>query len=56
MRRLFASFLRDERGVTAIEYSLIAGGVAVAIVVGTGALGSKLGTTFSDMSGNFKGK
>ncbi|MFO1184623.1 MAG: Flp family type IVb pilin [Bauldia sp.] len=56
MKRLLAAVLKDGSAVTSIEYSLIACGVALAIVIGTGSLGSKLGNTFSDMSTNFKGK
>ena len=32
MKCVFAQFLRDESGATAIEYGLIAAGIAVAIV------------------------
>jgi pilus assembly protein Flp/PilA len=43
-------FLRDESGATAIEYGLIAAGVAVAIITVVNGLGSKLKTTFSSVS------
>ncbi|OGB17716.1 MAG: hypothetical protein A2W72_00135 [Burkholderiales bacterium RIFCSPLOWO2_12_67_14] len=43
-------FLRDEEGVTAIEYGLIAALIAVAIVVGAGLLGVSLNTLFTDIS------
>ncbi len=43
-------FLRDESGATAIEYGLIAAGVAVAIITVVSGLGSKLKTTFSSVS------
>ena len=46
MRRLLACFLRDERGVTAIEYSLIAGGIAVAIAAIVFTVGSDLTSLF----------
>jgi pilus assembly protein Flp/PilA len=32
-------FIRDERGATAIEYAMIAAGIAVAIVAAVNALG-----------------
>ncbi|QRX84719.1 Flp family type IVb pilin [Glaciimonas sp. PAMC28666] len=35
-------FLRDEDGVTAIEYGLIAGLVAIAIIAGATAIGTSL--------------
>jgi pilus assembly protein Flp/PilA len=37
--RAFRRFLRDERGATAIEYAMIAAGVAVAIVAAVNSLG-----------------
>jgi pilus assembly protein Flp/PilA len=41
------AFLRDENAATAIEYGLIAAGIALAIVAVTQGLGSKLKTTFT---------
>jgi pilus assembly protein Flp/PilA len=43
-------FLRNESGATAIEYGLIAAGVAVVIITVVNGLGSKLKTTFSSVS------
>jgi pilus assembly protein Flp/PilA len=37
--RTFRRFLRDERGATAIEYAMIAAGIAVAIVAAVNSLG-----------------
>lgn len=34
MRRIFAAFLADERGATAIEYGLVGGLMAIAIIGG----------------------
>jgi pilus assembly protein Flp/PilA len=53
METLFARFLADDSGVTAIEYSLIAGLVGLAIIIGAGALGSKLNATFTTLTGSF---
>ena len=39
---LIASFLRNEQGATAIEYGLIAAGIAVAIVAAVISVGSDL--------------
>ena len=39
MSKIFARFAKDESGATAIEYGLIAALIALAIVVGAGALG-----------------
>ena len=41
-------FVADERGATAIEYAMIAGGVSIAIVGTVLNLGSTLKTTFYD--------
>ena len=42
-----SALAKDERGVTALEYGLIAGLVAVVIVTSVTALGTKLNTTFT---------
>jgi pilus assembly protein Flp/PilA len=47
-------FCTCEKGVTAIEYGLIAAGVAVAIIGTVNGLGSKLSTTFSSVSSALK--
>jgi pilus assembly protein Flp/PilA len=44
------AFLKDESAATAIEYGLIASGIAVAIITVTKGLGSKLNTTFTSVS------
>ncbi len=46
-----ADFLREEDGVTAIEYGLIASLVGLAIIVGATALGGKLNDMFTFISG-----
>lgn len=45
--RLIAKFAKDESGATAIEYGLIATGIAVAIIPVITGLGTKLKGTFS---------
>jgi pilus assembly protein Flp/PilA len=40
----------DERGVTAIEYGLIAAFIAVVIIVAVKALGTSLSTTFNSVA------
>jgi pilus assembly protein Flp/PilA len=39
---MFGKFLRDESGATAIEYSLIAGFIALAIIAAVGLTGQRL--------------
>jgi pilus assembly protein Flp/PilA len=50
MRIRLAKFLRDESGATAIEYGLIAAGIAVAIIAVVQNVGSSLNTTMSSVS------
>lgn len=42
-------FLRDEEGVTAIEYGLIAALIAVMIIIGAGLVGTELNTLFTNI-------
>ena len=44
------SFARDEEGVTAIEYGLIAALIAVAIIAGAGLVGTNLNQLFNDIA------
>ena len=55
MSKLFARFLKNESGATAIEYGLIAALIAVAIMAGAGALGGALDEKFTELSGTLKG-
>jgi pilus assembly protein Flp/PilA len=50
MKTLVSRFLKDESGATAIEYGLIAAGIAVAIITVVQALGTKLNGTFTTVS------
>jgi pilus assembly protein Flp/PilA len=50
MKSLVFRFLRDESGATAIEYGLIAAGIAVAIIAVVNTLGGQLSNTFSNVS------
>jgi len=45
--RLIVRFLQDESAATAIEYGLIATGIALAIIPAVTGVGTKLKTTFS---------
>lgn len=44
------SFIRDEGGVTAIEYGLIAAMIATALITVLGAVQGGLETTFQDVA------
>lgn len=54
MLQVLRRFLDDDRGATAIEYGLIAAGIAVAIIVTVQTLGTQLNTTFSSVSSSLK--
>ncbi|QHE76501.1 Flp family type IVb pilin [Hydrogenophaga sp. PBL-H3] len=43
-------FLRDEEGVTAIEYGLIAALIAVVIIAGAALVGTNLNTLFGNIA------
>ena len=45
--RSMREFLADESGATAIEYALIASGIAMAILVSVNALGTALSDFFT---------
>lgn len=47
---MIKQLIQDEAGATAIEYGLIAGLVAVAIIVALTALGDSLDSLFSQIS------
>ena len=54
MRRLLSSFFADELGATAIEYSLIAAGIALVIVAAVNGIGTILQGTFSNVQTGLK--
>ena len=49
MGNLVLRFMKDESGATAIEYGLIAAGIAVAIIAAVQAVGSALNTKFGEV-------
>jgi pilus assembly protein Flp/PilA len=50
MNKFIARFVRDESGVTAMEYGMIAALIAVAILGSLGTFGSQLSRTFSNIA------
>ncbi len=54
MMKRIRALLRDENAATAIEYGLIAAGIAVAIVAVVQGLGTNLSNTFSSVSSALK--
>lgn len=54
MKNLFVRFSKDESGATAIEYGLIAAGIAVAIVATVQTVGTDLSAMFTKVSTELK--
>ncbi len=54
MKSLISKFFKDESGATAIEYGLIAAGIAIAIITAVNGVGSQLSTTFDSISTSLK--
>jgi pilus assembly protein Flp/PilA len=50
VKRCFLRFLSDESGATAIEYGLIAAGIAIAIITAVNGVGTSLSTEFGNVS------
>ena len=48
------AFLKDKSGATAIEYGLIAAGIAVVIIAAVNTVGSKLNSTFTNIANQLK--
>ena len=51
MTKLFARFIKDESGATAIEYGLIAALISVALITGASTLGNALNNQFGAVAG-----
>jgi pilus assembly protein Flp/PilA len=49
MRAKLSAFLADESGATAIEYALIAAGIAIAIIGAVNGVGTALQDKFGDI-------
>jgi pilus assembly protein Flp/PilA len=54
MTNIFARFLKDEGGATAIEYGLIAALVSVVMVSVLVTLGPEIKSTFQDVEANLE--
>jgi pilus assembly protein Flp/PilA len=54
MNNLFARFVRDESGATAIEYGLIAALIAVIVIGAVQTVGTKLSGTFTTVGNSIK--
>jgi pilus assembly protein Flp/PilA len=54
MKNLVSRFVKDESGATAIEYGLIAAGIALAIIAAVQGVGTKLSSNFGSISTSLK--
>jgi pilus assembly protein Flp/PilA len=54
MTNILKDFIADERGATAIEYGLIAAGIALAIITVVNGMGSRLNAKFASISTSLK--
>lgn len=54
MKRMVVKFWSDESGATAIEYGLIAAGIALAIITVVNNLGTTLNDKFGSISSSLK--
>jgi pilus assembly protein Flp/PilA len=54
LKRFFLDFLRDDSGATAIEYGLIAAGIALAIIAVVNGLGTNLNGVFTGINNSLK--
>jgi pilus assembly protein Flp/PilA len=54
LKKTLSNFLSDQSGATAIEYGLIAAGIALAIIAVINGLGSNLNTMFSSINTSLK--
>lgn len=54
MKSLISKFLKNESGATAIEYGLIAAGIAIAIITAVNGVGSQLSSNFATISTSLK--
>ena len=54
MKELLKRFVREEKGVTALEYGLIAALIAAVIIVSVQGLGQTIDTTFKNIDTSMK--
>ena len=54
MKRQLLNFLSDKSGATAIEYGLIAAGIALAIIAVVNGLGTNLNDKFTSVNNSLK--
>ena len=51
MRKVLRRFWRDSRGISSIEYAMLAVGIALAIFVGAQVIGNSINSGLSNIGG-----
>ena len=54
MKAMLSTFFRDESGATAVEYGLIAVGIAIAIIAAVNGIGTGVSSVFTSVSSSLK--
>ena len=54
LKKVFSKFLSDESGATAIEYGLIAAGIALVIITVVNGIGTNLNEKFTSINTSLK--
>lgn len=54
MKTIFARFLKDESGATAVEYALIVAGIGLAIMTAVRAAGTSISGAFENIAAQVK--
>jgi len=54
LMQILRRFLQCERGATAIEYAIIAGSIALAIIAAVKSIGTPLSDTFTSVASSVK--
>ena len=54
MKAMLSAFFRDQSGATAIEYGLIAVGIAIAIIAAVNGIGTGLSSVFTSTGTSLK--
>jgi pilus assembly protein Flp/PilA len=54
LKRMVMKFFSDQSGATAIEYGLIAAGIALAIIAAVQGVGGAVNSTFTTISTSLK--
>jgi pilus assembly protein Flp/PilA len=54
MKAMLSTFLRNESGATAIEYGLIAAGIAIAIIAAVNGIGTGISSVLTSVSTSLK--